>query len=190
MNKRKSYLPAPALALSCSSVQGSSPERVDPENDDFQPFIADAVVSLGGSEERVPIKLLRDTGAKHSFILESALPFSPATETRDFILMRGMKMGLVPVLRHKMVLDCDLVQGVVVVGVRPALPIDGVEMILGNDLAGGMVWATVPPSPVVTLEPMVIAGQDECGRRYPGVFPVCAVTRAQRAKTASELVSG
>ena len=151
-NKRKSYPSAPVPALSCSSVQGPSLECVGPESDDFEPFIADAVVSLVGSEERVPIKILRDTGAKHSFILESALPFSPATEMGDFILMQGMEMGLVFVPRHKLVLDCDLVQGVVAVAVRPALPFDGVEMILGNDLAGGAVWACVPPSPVVTPE--------------------------------------
>lgn len=55
---------------------------------------------------------------------------------RDFILMCGMEMGLIPVPRHKMVLSCDLVQGVVAVGVRPALPIHGVEMIWPVALCG------------------------------------------------------
>uniref|UniRef100_A0A671XNE1 SCAN box domain-containing protein n=1 Tax=Sparus aurata TaxID=8175 RepID=A0A671XNE1_SPAAU len=173
-NKRKSYPTAPAPALSCSSAQGPVPECGD-----FEPFIVNAVVSLVGSEERVPIKFLRDTGAKHSFILGSVLPFSPATETREFILMRGMEMGLVPVLLHSMMLDCDLVQGVVAVGVRPALPVDGVALILGNDLAGSAVWASLPPSPVVTPKLLVTVGPDECGRKYPHVFPSCAVTRAQ-----------
>ena len=161
---------------------------VDPGNDnDFKPFIADAVVSLVGSEKRVPIKLLRDTGAKHSFIVASVLPFSSASETGDFVLMQGMGMELIPVPRHNMVLDCALVQGVVAIGVRPALPIDGVVMILGNDLAGGAVWADGPPPPVVTPKPLVLVGPDESSRRYPGVFPACAVTRAQsRAGTAPD----
>uniref|UniRef100_A0AAQ4RE84 Gypsy retrotransposon integrase-like protein 1 n=1 Tax=Gasterosteus aculeatus aculeatus TaxID=481459 RepID=A0AAQ4RE84_GASAC len=60
-------------------------------------------------------------------------------------------------------------------------------MILGNDLAGGAVWPSVPPSPVVAPELMVIAGPDDCGQRYPDVFPACAVTRAQRAKTVSDI---
>lgn len=93
--------------------------------------------------------------------------------------MRGMKMGLVPVPRHKMVLDCDLVQGAVTVGVHPALPVDGVVMILGNYLAGGAVWANGPSAPVVTPKPVVSGEPDESGRRYPGFFPVCAVMRAQ-----------
>ena len=62
----------------------------------FELFVCDAVVSLVGCEECVSIKLLRDTGAKHSFIVESVLSFSPATETGDFVLMQGMELGLIP----------------------------------------------------------------------------------------------
>lgn len=47
---------------------------------DFEPFVADAVVSLAGSGKKVPIKILRDTGAKHSFIVESVLPVSHESE--------------------------------------------------------------------------------------------------------------
>lgn len=43
------------------------------EDSDFEPFIADAIVSLVGYYKRFPIKLLRDTGAKHSFVLRSVL---------------------------------------------------------------------------------------------------------------------
>lgn len=60
----------------------------------FEPFIADTLVSLVGSDQRVPIKLLRDTGARHSCIVESVLPFSPKTEREDFVLMKGMEIGL------------------------------------------------------------------------------------------------
>ena len=89
-----------------------------------------AFVSLVGSERRVPIKLLHDTGAQHSFIVELVLPlFLP-----DFVLMQGMEMGLNPVLHHFMVLDCELVQGIVPLRVHPVLPLDDVVMILGNDL--------------------------------------------------------
>ena len=35
----------------------------------FKPLITDAVVSLVGSDKRVPIKLFRDTSAKHLFII-------------------------------------------------------------------------------------------------------------------------
>ncbi|KAI9525808.1 hypothetical protein NQZ68_002356 [Dissostichus eleginoides] len=49
------------------------------------------------------------------------------TETGDFVLS-GMEMGLIPVRRLTIVLDCELVRGIVSIGVRPALPIDGEEI--------------------------------------------------------------
>lgn len=113
------------------------------------------------------------------------LPFSSVTETGDYIVMRGMEMGLVPVPLHNMVLDCGLVKGTVAVGVRHALPVDDVELILGNDLAGGVVWANVPPPPLVAARPLYAVAWDDSGRRLPEVFPVCAVTRAQGRDVAS-----
>ncbi len=46
-------------------------------------------------------------------------------------------------------LQSDLVTGTVPLGVRTELPVDGVSLILGNDLAGGKVF----PSPVVVDKP-------------------------------------
>lgn len=40
----------------------------------FAPFITDGFVSLVGAEDRVPVQILRDTGASETFILESAIP--------------------------------------------------------------------------------------------------------------------
>ena len=37
---------------------------------------------------------------------------------------------------HGVYLKCDLVTGPVIVGIRPSLPVQGVSLILGNDLAG------------------------------------------------------
>lgn len=69
--------------------------------------------------------------------------------------MQGMELGMVSVPRHYIKLDCELVQGVVAVGIHPALPLDGIAMILGNDLAGGAVWADGPPPPVVVTKPLI-----------------------------------
>ena len=51
-------------------------------------------------------------------------------------------------------LDCELVQDIVPVRVHPALPLDGVVMILGNDLACSAVWVNVLQSPVVISKPL------------------------------------
>ena len=99
-------------------------------------------------------------------------------------------MGLAPVLRSNMVLDCEFAQGTVAVGVRHVLPVDGVEMILGNDFAGGAVWANVPPPPLVTARPLSAGAWDDSGRRFPEVFPVCAVTRAHGRASPDSRESG
>ena len=45
--------------------------------------------------------------------------------------------------------------------VRPALPIRGIHVILGNDLAEISVWAEVPRAPIVTLSPSVTEAEPE-----------------------------
>lgn len=76
-------------------------------------------------------------------------------------------------LLHKVVLSCGLVEGDVHIAVRPALPLEGVDVILGNDLAGDQVWATGSPVKISALkEP------DDCEQHFPKVFTACGVTRA------------
>lgn len=179
--KRKNAAPSPAPAMLCASAREEKAVEVGAsDRSGFEPFIIEAQVSRVGSAEHVSIRVLRDTGARHSFIVQSALPFSVDTQSGDFIVMRGMDLGFIPVPRHDVMLDCDLAKGVFSVGVRPELPLPGVLMILGNDICGGRVWSSVPPPPVVVSEPLEVASDSS----VLGVFPVCAVTRAQ-AKGAS-----
>lgn len=143
----------------------------------FKPFISDGVVSLVGSDKKVRVKILRDTAAFDSFILTSVLPFSDETYTGSFIPVLGMGLKVLRVPQHKMMLSCDLFQGEVVVGVRPALPLDGIEVILGNGICGSKVWGDVPP-PIVVPVPLVSSEPDKNEREFPDVFTACAVTRA------------
>ena len=94
--------------------------------------------------------------------------------------MRGMSLTVSPVRLHKFVLNCGLVQSEVAMVVRPALPIVGVDIILGNDLAGSRVWAKSSPPPILTSSPLVTGELDEGARGFPEVFTACAVTRAMR----------
>ena len=50
-------------------------------------------------------------------------------------------MTILTVPLHKMQLVSELVKGEVTIAVRPQLPMDGVDVILGNDLARGWVCA-------------------------------------------------
>ncbi len=147
----------------------------------YAPFITEGYVSLIGSTEKVPIRILRDTGASESFILESVLPFSQETDTGNRVLIRGIGLQTLSVPLHNLFFQSDLVNRSVVMGVRPSLPVEGVSVILGNNLAGDRVWRDVPSLPVVTTCPTSLGDMD-ISQQYPEVFVSCALTRAMSKK--------
>ena len=125
--------------------------------DEYAPFISSGKVSLLGSSVKVPVMILRDTGAAQSLISEGILPFSVESATGEELLLQGVELGHVSVPLHNINLECDLVVGPVTIGVRPQLPVKGVAVILGNDLAGSkvttnntLISATAVPSCPVT----------------------------------------
>ena len=71
-------------------------------DESYLPFISNGFISLVGSDIQVPVKILRDTGAFDSYVLESVLCFSAKTDTGDKILVRGMGLDVLPVPVHKM----------------------------------------------------------------------------------------
>ncbi|CAM4713069.1 unnamed protein product [Leuciscus chuanchicus] len=142
-----------------------------------------------GGVEKVAVKILRDTGSSESFILESVLPFSTESHTGSSLLIRGIGLNTLSVPLHKVDLTCELVHGVVDLGIRPILPVDGVSLILGNNLAGGRVWVNQSPSLVVTDSPSCTDGPDDSAQQYPKVFVACAVTRSGAQPRAEEKIS-
>uniref|UniRef100_A0A674E7Q6 Gypsy retrotransposon integrase-like protein 1 n=1 Tax=Salmo trutta TaxID=8032 RepID=A0A674E7Q6_SALTR len=158
-----------------SQAQGQVKVHIDP---DYLPFITEGFVSLLGSKNLVPVKILRDTGASESFVLESLLPFSAETDSGNSVLIRGIGLNTLSVPLHRLMLDCGLVKGEVVVGVRPSLPIEGIDVILGNNLAGERVWPVVSPALVVSNTPVIVGIPDESAQSFPEVFSACAVTRS------------
>ncbi len=123
----------------------------------------------------------RDTGASESFILESVLPFSQETDTGNRVLIRGIGLQTLSVPLHNVFLQSDLVNRSVVMGVRPSLPVEGVSVILGNNLAGDRVWSDVTSPPVVTTCPTSLGDMD-ISQQHPEVFVSCALTRAMSKK--------
>lgn len=116
-------------------------------------FVRMGYVSLVGSDEKVPVKLLRDTGAFDSFIQAGVLPLSKESEIAAAVPGQGMGLNVMFVPLHKVRLDCDLFQGEAALAVHPTLPIEGVSVILGNNLAGARVGADVFPPLVVETVP-------------------------------------
>ena len=184
-NKFKSVgLVVPSKSRACDNIPVADiyTRDFDHKNTDYSPFITLGSVSLPG-HGKIPVRILRDTGAAQSFLLEGVVPLSEKTATGTHVLVRGIEMGFLDVPLHTVNLSSGLVTGEVIVGVRSSLPVPEVEFILGNDLAGGNVWehSRIAPPPVVISAPLVSEGPDECLKKFPHVFPACAITRA-RAK--------
>ena len=154
--------------------------EIDPP---FKPFVSHGFVSLTGREsDKVPVTILRDTAAFHSFMLASVLPLSDETSCFSDLLVWGIKMSELNAPLHMIHLHSPLVSGLVKVAVLPQFPISGVSFILGNDLAGGKVF----PLPEVVADPIVASvcclTSASSDLSVPNVFPVCAITQAQARK--------
>lgn len=164
-------------------------EKNSGANDEsYSSFITTGYVAETAEGDKIPVRILCDTGAQDSFIQASVLPFGEETFTGDLVLLKDMGLSVTSAPLHKIFLWSDLVEGQVCVGVRPALPVDGVDLILGNGLAGNRVWAHVPPPPVVSPVPVTVIGPDENEQDFPDVFAACAVTRAMAAGVSEESV--
>ncbi|KAL0150446.1 hypothetical protein M9458_054263 [Cirrhinus mrigala] len=148
---------------------------------DYSPFITMGFVSLVNCPGKVSVKILRDTGSSESFILDSKLKFSSESSTGNSVLIQGIGLEIFSAPLHKIQLESDLVNGEVEIALRPSLPVKGVDLILGNNLAGNRVWRAVT-SPIVKEIPTLSVDSDVSARDFPDVFVSCAVTRATSAK--------
>ena len=55
----------------------------------YEPFLSDGFVTLAGGKHLAPVRILRDTGAALSFLLEGILPLSDESKTGTSVLVRG-----------------------------------------------------------------------------------------------------
>ncbi|KAK4315696.1 hypothetical protein Pmani_013095 [Petrolisthes manimaculis] len=116
-------------------VNPQVPEKQQQEEDDFEHFTISGTVKVEGSPEK---KIFRDTGANQSLILKGALPWTGKSNTGRKAACKG-EGGIFSIPLHKVWLECGYVTGEVTVGVKETLSIDGVDMFIGNYLAGKRV---------------------------------------------------
>lgn len=139
----------------------------------YQPFTSQGKISVKGSDP-VEIVILRDTGAAQSLVRANILPFSVENFCDSYILCQGFEMSTIKVPLHYVNLESQLVSGEVRVGVRPVLPIMGIDFILGNDLAGEKVMSSVE-----VTDKCVDCKGDNWEKQYPDIFTHCVMTRSQ-----------
>ena len=108
--------------------------------ENHRPFVSEGVVSLVRDEcYSQKVKILRDTGANKSLMLDSVLPLTENSFTRANVLISGVEMGVLEVPLHEVNIKSSLINGNIVIGMRTSLPVEGISMILRNDLAGQKV---------------------------------------------------
>ena len=152
-----------------------SPNTESDYMENYKPFISEGVVSLVGDEK---VKILRDTGATQSLMLDSVLPLTENSFTGANVLISGVEMGVLEVPLHEVNIKSSLINGNIVIGTRPSLPVEGISLILGNDLAGEKVMV----DPRVVEKPRDDENTERLAEKFPGIFPASVVTRSMKAK--------
>ena len=149
---------------------------IDSVRKEFLPFVSKGFVSLNENDAcPMPITILRDTGATQSLLLDNTLKFCDGSATGESILAQGIEGTYINVPLHKVFLKSNLVTGQVVVGLRPSLPVKGVSLLLGNDLAGGKVESNIHMISKPSTSDILPEVDTE-------LYPSCAVTRAMAKK--------
>ncbi|KAJ8342046.1 hypothetical protein SKAU_G00319740 [Synaphobranchus kaupii] len=147
----------------------------------YQPFTTVGTVSVASGGEEVSITILRDTGAAQSLLLEGVIELPRDGFSRSALIKGlGGQYDCVPL--YTVHLKSNVVKGPVTVGVVPTLPVPGVSLLLGNDLAGSQVCVT----PVVVSTPLEVPETQELEREHPEVFTACVVTRALARKAETQ----
>ncbi|KAK2897115.1 hypothetical protein Q8A73_013495 [Channa argus] len=98
---------------------------------------------------------------------------------RTDILAWGVKMSVMRAPLHFVHLSSNFVKGTCKIAARDQLPIAGIDLIFGNDLAGGEVFPSLEVTEIPSID---VRESDPTALNSPPVFPVCAVTHAQARK--------
>ena len=138
-------------------------------------------VELGSSTKFTPVHVLRDTGSTQSLLREGVIPLLPEHHTGNHVLVTGISGETMPIPLYKVALQSGLLSPnpqIVIIGVTEKLPVAGVEILIGNDLAGPRVVS----EPILSSTPVCSASTEMLEKEFQDCFPSCVVTRAQRTR--------
>ena len=131
--------------------------------------------------------MLRDTGSSQTLIERGVIPLDSGSYTNQDVLVTGVGGKTVSAPLHRVYVCSGLVESdVVAVGVVDTLPVDGVQVLLGNDLAGSRVQT----DPIVSQVPVDSESTAMLESTFPECVPACVFTRAEKAKLDSLNDSG
>ena len=156
-----------------------SPDKESDYMENYKTFISEGVASLVGDESSSQKwKIFRDTGATQSLMLDSVLPLTENSFTGENVLIPGVEMGVLYFPLHEVNIKSSLINGNIVISMRPSLSVEGISLILGNDLAGEKVIV----DPRVVEKPRDNEKTEKLAEKFPGIFPASVVTRSIKVK--------
>ncbi|XP_072890740.1 uncharacterized protein [Hemitrygon akajei] len=160
----KAAIPIGCAVVIRKSARGSQGSR---KREGSEIYMSHGTVSVRKGDPSIPVRIWRDTGAELSLISRNVLQFGPPTGE---VALRGIGKGTERVSLRRVILDCELVYGSVEMGVPSEFPRTDVDVLLGNDLAGGKVWSamTMTRRPVRVEAPPIESSS----------YPACADTRS------------
>ncbi|KAG7165340.1 hypothetical protein Hamer_G007153, partial [Homarus americanus] len=118
----------------------------DPDVSTFRPLLSQGTVEVDGVE--TPVTILRDSGCLQTLIKESVVAERKADKYVVLVSLWGQ--GVAPLVLVRVKSSCF--SGIDNVACVHELPVAGVDLILGNDLAGGQMGNVTPP-PVLREKP-------------------------------------
>ena len=121
---------------------------------------------------------MRDTRATQSLMLDSVPPLTENRFTGANVLISQVQMGVLDVPLHEVNIKSSLINGNIVIGMRHSLPVEGISLILGNELAGEKLMV----DPRVVEKPRDDEKIENLAEMFPGVFPAPVVTYSMKAK--------
>ena len=110
-------------------------------------------------------------------MLDSVLPLTENSFTGANVLISGVEMGVLEVPLHAVNIKTSLINGNIVIGMRPSLPVEGISLILGNDLVGEKVMVDTR----AVEKPREDEKTERLAEKFPGIFPASVVTRSMKA---------
>ena len=156
-----------------TTTDHSAREVVPNTPDTFKQFISQGCISIDKNHtESVPMSFLCDTGASQSLLAEGIPPLSELSATEESVLIYGVELGFTCAYLHRVFLKLHLVSGPITVGVQPTLLVEGVSLLLGNDLAGEKVMV----NPCLSKLSCISDNTNETSQDINGLFPACAIT--------------
>ena len=100
-------------------------------------------------------------------MLDSVLPLVENSFTGANVLISGVEMGILEVPLHEVNIKPSLINGNIVIGIRPSLPVEGEKVMV---------------DPKVVERPRNDEKTEKLAEKFPGIFPASVVTRSMKAK--------